>query len=356
MTINFEKFKSWAISRFGEDNVLVKGKEIRLNSIFEKDDEKFHLWCSPSGGKKSRKYGVYHCFKTDKKGSLIRLVQLVDKCDRDDAISRLGGKLSIRELEKKLEEFFANKEEINDEIKPLNHLPLPPDTHLISDLNKNNWWRKKCEEYLSSRKIPINNLYICTSSELFYNIKYKSRIIIPYYDKFGNLIYWNARDLFGKSKCKYLGPPKEIGAGKEDVIFMAGKWPEANSTLHLCEGEFNGISLKECGFNAGACGGKNMGEKQALLLSEYKIVLCLDRDKAGRQGTGVMASIISAFETAKGREKLSYVMPPEKYNDWNQMLVDLGHAMVHHYVIKNTKALDYSWPSGTHIGYVNNLW
>ena len=78
--------------------------------------------------------------------------------------------------------------------------------------------------------------------------RYKGRIIIPYYDKIGNLIYFNGRHL-GNSKCKYLGPPKDIGVGKEDVVFMAGKWPETGSIIYLCEGEFNAISLREAELN-----------------------------------------------------------------------------------------------------------
>jgi Toprim-like len=354
MSINFDKFTKWAISRFGEDNVLVKGKEVRINSIFSKDDENFHLWCSPTGGKKKRKFGVYHCFKTDQKGSLLKLVQIVDSCDRDDALDVLDGKINIRELEKKIQELLYDSPE-PEKTNVVNSLNLPLGTYLISDLGTNNWWRQKAEIYLSNRKIPIEGLYICNSSELFHGIKYKNRIIIPYYDSQGKMIYWNARDMFGKSKQKYLGPPKEIGIGKEDVIFMAGAWPPPESTIYLCEGEFNAISLKLCEFNAAACGGKNMSEKQALMLANYKIVLCLDRDKAGKEGTTKMASMISSVETVKGKEKLKFVTPPQGFNDWNEMLVKLGEVFVHHYILKNQKNLDHSWPHGTYSGYINDI-
>ncbi len=347
MGISFDKFVKWAISRFGEDNVVSKGKEVRINSIFAHDDSAHHLWCSPSGGKKKRKFGVYHCFKTDQKGSLVKLVQIVDSCDREDALSTLEGRTSIRELERQLEEMFAVKEE--EEVPQIkNVLTLPIGSELISSLGTNNWWYKKAEEYLSNRKIPIDGLYICTED------KYKSRIIIPYYDRVGGLIYWNARHI-GKSKCKYLGPPKEIGVGKEDVVYMAGNWPKSGETVYLCEGEFNAMSLKLCELNAAACGGKNMSEKQALMLSNYKIVLCLDRDKAGKQGTSKMTSMISAVETVKGSEKLNYVIPPPGFNDWNEMLVKEGDVLLYHYITKNQRPLDYSWPFGTHAGYVNDL-
>ncbi|RTK96619.1 MAG: toprim domain-containing protein [Neisseriaceae bacterium] len=346
MSINFDKFKKWAISRFGQDNVQIKSKEICINSIFDKNDTSFKMWCNPSGGKKKRKFGVFHCFKTDKKGSLVKLVQIVDSCDRNDALEALDGRTSIYELEKQLEELLekSEKELFPEEIKEKPLFTLPENCYLISDLPKENWWRRKCEEYLAGRKIPIDGLYICNDG------KYKARIIIPYYDKNGKLIYWNGRHL-GKSKCKYLGPPKEIGVGKEDVVYMAGKWPAKGETVYICEGEFNAMTLKQAEFNAVACGGKNMGEKQALLLADYKVVLCLDRDKAGKAGSEKMTSILTnlgALAKSRGNEeKIMFVVPPAGYNDWNEFLVEKNAIMLHHYIMKNKRAIDHSGPYGT---------
>jgi hypothetical protein len=342
MSVDFKKFERWAISRFGEDNVLVKGKEVKINSIFENEDTGYHLWCNPGGGKKKYKYGVFHCFKTDKKGSLVKLVQIVDNCDKEDAVDILNGRTPIRELEKKLEELFKSVDQEGKEEGTEVRLNLPNECHLITELGTNNWWRQRAESYLENRKIPIEGLYICTGD------RYKNRIIIPYYDKKGTLIYWNARAL-GESKCKYLGPPKEVGVGKEDVVYMAGKWPEQGSTVYVCEGEFNAKSLLLAELNGAACGGKNMSKKQAILLSDYKIVLCLDRDKAGKAGTMKMTSIISSMETAKSGsgDKLMFVTPPKDYNDWNEFLVKNSTELLHHYIIKNQKKIDYSGPNGT---------
>jgi len=343
MSINFKKFEKWALSRFGEENVLVKGTEIRINSIFEKDDTGHHMWCNPSGGKKKHKFGVFHCFKTDSKGSLVKLVQLVDNCDRDDAVDILNGRTPIKELEKKIEAILKSSDQVgNLKQKEQVNLNLPKECHLISSLEKGNWWRVRAEEYLTKRKIPIEGLYICTGD------RYKNRIIIPYYDEKERLIYWNGRAL-GESKCKYLGPPKEVGVGKEDVVYMAGKWPKEGETVYICEGEFNAISLLAAELSAVACGGKNMSKTQAIMLSRYKVVLCLDRDKAGKAGTMKMSSIISSMETAKSGsgDKLMFVVPPKGYNDWNEFLIKNNAELLHHYVTRNQKKIDYSGPSGT---------
>jgi len=340
MAINFDRFREWAERKFGDD-VVVKNKEIRINSIFETDDTKYHLWCSPSGGKKKREFGVFHCFKTDKKGSLIKLVQLVEKCDRDTAVSILTGQSTISDLERRLEEFFAAQDD-PVEIKEKPALQLPDGCALISDLPVKNWWRKKSEEYLLKRNIPIDGYFICTEAP------YKARIIIPYYDESGKLIYWNGRHISDKAKLRYLGPPKEVGVGKEDVIYMAGKWPRSGSFLYLCEGEFNAKSLYLSEFDAAACGGKNMGEKQVTILSRYNIVLCLDRDKAGKSGTKRMTEIYNSLSThiATGINLL-YVRPANGYKDWNEMFVDLGPAVLHQYVTKSQKPITHNSPYGT---------
>lgn len=338
MAVDFEKFRKWAEDRFNGD-IVVKGKEIRLNSIFEQGDDGYHLWCSPSGGKKKRPYGVFRCFKTDTKGSLVKLVQIVDHCDREDALSILSGRATIHDLEKQLEEFLAAEEKKVEEEKK-STLTLPGSSYLITDLGTNNWWRKKAEEYLSARKIPIDGLYICTEQP------YKARIIIPYYDKNGKLIYWNGRHI-GNAKPKYRGPDKSCGVGKEDVLYMAGPWPKVGELLCVCEGEFNAKSLYLSELNAAACGGKSMGEKQAVMLSQYKILLCLDRDKPGKQGTLTMAESINRLSvTLHGSDKLMYVRPPVGFKDWNEMYVAQGPALVHHYILKNQKPLDYIAPLG----------
>jgi DNA primase len=334
--IDIERFTDWAKSRF-KDNIVVKGKEIRINTIFEEGDTNHHLWCSPSGGKKKRKNGVYHCFKTNKKGSLIKLVMLVDNCEYDEAIETLKGETSLRYLERQLEDFLNKKEE-EEESKKNVKIELPPDTFLINNLK--NWWKKKAEDYLKKRKIPIDNLFFCT------NGNYKGRIIIPYYDKEGNLIYWNSRSILN-AKFRYLGPPKEIGVGKSDVIYMK-EYPTLGSKVYLCEGEFNAMSLNIAGLYGAACGGKTISEKQALLLKDYKTIICLDRDKAGYQGTSYMSAKISSFQTSfKSYDKLSFVRPPEGFKDWNEMLVKDGPGLLKEWIKKAEKTLDIHSPFGT---------
>lgn len=340
MAIDFKKFADWAVQRFPD--VKITDNEIKIHSIFT-DDTKHKLWCNPSGGKKELKYGAYHCWKTNKGGSLVSFVMLVDKCSREEALQVLCGYKTMSQLEKELNDFLSEAEiPSNYDVTKEGDVKftLPSGSYLISELGVNNWYREKAESYLTQRKIPIDGLYVCMEEP------YKGRIVIPYYNKLNQLIYWNTRHLNPKAKIRYLGPPKTCGIGKEDVIYMAGNWMPQGSLLYVCEGEFNAISLKLSELDACACGGKNMSEKQAIILSDYKIVVCLDRDKAGTQGTIKMLNMLSMSKNLNAKDKLFFVRPPDIYNDWNEMYVDAGPVVLNNWIKNKTKPVDFSAPHG----------
>jgi len=203
MAVSFDAFVEWAEDRLGD--IIISGDEIKANSIFM-PDTKHHLAMNVKGGVHEREDGCYRCFYSGKIGTLVGLVMEVDGCSYKEAKDLLCGKTPIGELEAKLNEFFKSEEEIIAE-KPKGLLSLPEECHLISSLKTGSFHRNRAENYLKDRKIPINGLYFCT------NGVYKSRIVIPYYDKDGILIYFNSRHI-GKSPLRYRGPPKSIGVGK----------------------------------------------------------------------------------------------------------------------------------------------
>lgn len=329
----FNNFKNWANDRFKGD-IIVQGSEVRINSIFI-DDSKHHLWCSPKGGKSSRDNGVYHCFKTDKKGSLVKLIRLVDKCSSEEAFEILKGKKTIRQLEMELLEFFEKQDSQIEQIETVsfeqNILKIPDGCFLISYLPKNNFWRKLSEEYLEKRKIPIDGLFVCTQKP------YKARILIPYYSKNEKIIYWNTRAI-GNSSLRYLGPPKSCGVGKEDVLyFPQGIYPKENEDVYLCEGEFDALTLSTIGLNAVAAGGKNFNIKQANMLKRYKITICLDNDRAGIAGGCNMFKILSSIVDNRN---IKFVTPHKKYKDYNDMFVVEGPNILKSYLLNSKKFFD----------------
>lgn len=326
MSINFDLFLNWAENKF--DSVVVKGNEIKLNSIFC-EDYKHHLWCNPSGGKNNIPYGVFHCWKTDQKGSLVSLVMQVENCSFEDALEILDTpNHNIVFLEQQVEEIFNKKN--TDKFIEIQEtkIQLPQGTYKFEDLPSSNYLKKNAEEYLKNRKISLENLLLCVSG------KYKGRIIIPYYNKKGDLIYYNGRH-FGKSNLRYMGPPKELGIGKGDVLYVPS-WPNDGEKIYLAEGEFDAISLRQCGFYSAAFGGKNLSEAQIEIIREYKPVLCLDADRAG--GSALINMGDSLIK--KGFKEIYYVRASKEHKDWNSMLQNDGEKVVRAYIKQNEKIYD----------------
>lgn len=327
--INFENFVEWAENRLGD--IIIKGHEIRANSIFHPtgSDTKHRLWMNPSGEikKGDRADGVYHCFDTNRKGTLIGLVMHVDKCSYSEALDRVGSRGNLANLEKQVEEFFKYKTYSFEETKSVK-LTLPEFTVDLTfdciDLNM-----IKAAEFLEKRKIPLKGMLYCVAGN------YANRIVIPYYDKDKNLIYYNTRAMNNWSS-KYLGPPKEIGVGKEDVIFI-NEWKNEDK-IYLTEGEFDAISLNLSGFYSGALGGKNISTKQIEYIKNNKICLALDNDIAGKK------ALLTIWNKLKdhGITEISYVNPPNRVKDWNEFLINSDEEVLKAYIEQKEKAFNDS--------------
>jgi len=330
MSIPFEIFLEWANARF--DPVKIKNDEIKINSVFC-DDSKQHLWCNPSGGKKNVEHGVFRCWKTDKRGSLISLVMQVDGCNYWEALQTLGCRdATIDDLQIRFQELLNQDQQVEKEVKvqkEFKECKLPPGTCLVSDIPTISPIRRKCDIYLKSRGFTASFFFVCTSGF------YRDRIIIPYYDKNKKLIFFNGRYFGSYEKApKYLAAGEESGVTKEDVLFFPD-WPEKGSKVYVTEGEFDALSLFRCGVWACASGGKYLSEGQLKILKDYDPVLAFDFD-----GPGVDALIENGKKMQSlGFNKIEYINPPKGYKDWNSIINKVNPKLIREYVLK-TKNFD----------------
>lgn len=319
--VDRDEFVAWARSRFP----VVRGegdKDIKVDSPFSPGDDDCKLYCCPAKN-------AFHCWKSGESGNLFELVAFVDSCTYEEARETLKGRGSVRQLEKKLKEQFQDRP-IG---KPKPKMAFPPDTFRLTAMQPHNPWRRRAEMHLAERLMPIEDFYVCISG------KYRDRVIIPYYGRGGELIYWNGRT-FANAKAKYQGPDKdEWGIGKGDVIYMPS-WPDPGTRLYLTEGEFDARSLSMCGFPGAAVGGKELSPAQIELLRPYKVALCLDADESG----GDALHILQARLARQGIEDVTFVRPPKVYKDWNKMLVDAGDKVIRAYVRREEKPLN-EWVS-----------
>ncbi len=320
MQISYDAFIDWVKRRF--PNPVINNNEIKINSIFT-EDKGNHLWCNPYGGKKNIEYGVYHCWKTDKKGNLVGLVMEVENCDFYTALRILKG--SARVSNKSLTEILdLNEKKHNTKVKKID---FPEYCYKIEKFS-NNIINKNAVEYLEKRKLDYKDFYVCLDGS------YKNRIIIPYFNEKKDLIYFNSRALYD-SKLRYLGPPKTVGVGKEDVLYLPS-FPKSKK-IYLTEGEFDAYSLKMCGLDSAACGGKNLSDIQASMLSSFQICLCLDLDKAGTTALKSMKTKLDAFNSSGIKDRITIIRPAEGYKDWNEMLIKFNSNVIKSYIEKYEK-------------------
>jgi len=343
MSVDFDLFYQWACEYFGEENLKTKstahGTEICANSIWSeeklgKTDSKHHLWMNPSGGKsKHPEIGSYRCWLTDKMGSLIGLVSELENLDWEESEIKICGGSSLRQLEQKVHEIFGHKEE-KIEIRQLEQkIQLPDSCYKIKDLSNSHPMKHKASTYLLKRKIPYENLYVCVAGE------FKNRIVIPYYGKEGELIYYNARTLDDKkNSLRYMKCPTNI-VDQKNVLYMT-EWPSKKSDIFIMEGEFDALTIKQTGNTACACGGKFMSETQIEMIRGHTPILSFDSDEAGLEA---MLSIGKNL-LEKGFREIYYVRPPKEYKDWNNLLVQKDVEILKVYLNKFKKPFTEDTP------------
>lgn len=323
--VDFDIFLNWVQQHFTD--IKVYNEKIRLNSIYCEHlggDEKHHLWCRPHTG-------YYHCYKTGKKGTLYDLVMDVEKCSYDAAVDTLGGQQTLRYLEAKLEAFLASEDSNNQPVKEEKKLCLPDNSISVKNLLPP--YQNKVLNYLNSRKLPPDGLYYCISGE------FEGRIIIPYYNSDGELVYFNARDiLHAKPYLRYRGPESGTGFKKEEVVWISF-FPRKGSKIYLTEGEFDAMTLDICGFRGCAAGGKEVSSKQILLIRDYEVCMAFDRDESGKQAIRKLGLML----LENGVRRVSFVRPPDPYKDWNEMLAGskdkpaLSERLIRAYILQNEK-------------------
>jgi DNA primase len=320
--ICFDSFVDWANNRFN-GNVVVKGSEVRLNSIFEYDT-KYHLWCSPSGGKHNRPDGCYQCFKTGKRGTLVGLVMLVEGLEYGQAKDLISS-INPLDLEDQVKKLLGTNSSFEKDPPLPDFLPLPKGTFYIKDAP--DYYKNEAIKYLSNRSLSVGDLAVCVEGE------YRDRIVIPYKDKKGRIIYYNCR-LLHDNGLRYLGPPKSVGVGKSDVLYMVN-WRTCGGKIYLTEGEFDAISLQYSGLDAAAVGGKTVSDTQLFKLLDFQVCLAFDQDAYGLPAVREAAVKLIGLGV-----NTSFVRPAKGYKDWNLMLQRFGPNVVREYILSKEKSAD----------------
>ena len=142
--------------------------------------------------------------------------------------------------------------------------------------------------------------------------KYKNRLIIPF-TKNEVMYYFQARALDSSQLPKYLNPSIDEGMRPSHVLYP---FDENASSLVICEGPLDAISLQLQGVNATCTLGCKVSEEQLDILKDFKgkIIIGYDNDEAGQRG-------IQKFDKLRKNKmmgEVSICTPPEDFKDWNE--------------------------------------
>lgn len=256
---------------------------------FSSENEQYQFNCiacsDDNGGLPDNKYNLevllsethglrFHCWKcgeiNNTKGNISSLIK------------RYGSKEQYEYFREIVKDIYSSKlydvdflSGFTETIKIDNGLKLPNTFKHINICECNN---KRLIEYLNKRKIDqalideYNIGYTEWDNEEF---SFRNKIIIPSYDKFGELNYFIGRDYTGKSKLKYCN----CDIDKKSIIFQESKidW---DSPIYLCEGVFDSMRLP---LNGISMLGKSLSKDSYLFNEIYKksnstITVILDGD------------------------------------------------------------------------------
>ncbi len=317
LKIDISKLENWISLNF--DSYKRNKSDFLVNSIF-KEDRKFKLSISPEKQ-------CYHCWKTDESGSLWRLVAKINGCSKKEALEEIYTIDSIDCFESKLEQF---KSQINKQqkIKKKKFLDYPEGFKFINYDSVGEINIRALKYCIKERKIdPIKwKLGYCHEG------KYDRRLIIPFYDKNGKLIYFIARALYNQNN-KYVNP---FDVKKEEVLFSRD-WDFNNKDVIIVEGALDAMILIELGFNAVSIQGKSISTSQInMLRMSRNMVLGLDNDEPGKNA---IKSNIMTLED-EGIHNVKYVFPPIRDLDWNGCYLKMGKSL-RDVIISNIKEYNF---------------
>jgi len=264
--IRGQEFHTIIQNIFGDVNGYLQSEQLQVNCPrcqeregLSHPDGKFNLEINTSKR-------VFRCWKCDEprfNGSLGKLIRIFgSKIDYD----------LYKSYAKIYNDFIYNEEEEIEYVQ----VNLPEEMILFSEMESGNLEHFEAYNYLINERKISRDIILKYRLGFCITGKYAKRIIIPSYDKNGDVNYFIGRyygnDKYIKEKIPYLNPR----ADKDKIIFNEGlvNW---DSTVYLVEGGFDVLSFP---VNSIPLLGKTISTTLFLKLQELKpdVVILLDPD------------------------------------------------------------------------------
>lgn len=237
------------------------------------DSKEFAVQCPWHEGSKRKLYihaetGVFNCFVCGEKGSFYDLVRRTLNLNRDEVYQIAGG------FNESDDEITTIEESAS--VSPSFTIPYPDHYYGLYGESIGSEGTKALEYLygrgITDKQIAYYKLGFCLEG------RYAGRVIIPTFDRYGNLVTYAGRDYTGNQMPKVLNNPAVPGThGSKDWVFNLYN---ALRTDHLIvtEGPFDAMA---CGVSGVCIFGKGITETQIMRLvldKPKRITVCLDAD------------------------------------------------------------------------------
>jgi DNA primase len=205
---------------------------------------------------------IYHCWVCNKSGTLLSLLR---------ELNASSSQISEYIKSHKPKNIILKKELVNQYA-----ISLPKEYQPLVN-SKNSFMCKKAFEYLKKRNIPDELILrhkfgYCTSGD------FANRIIIPSFDKFGNLNFYTGRDISGLSTLSYLND-RLMPKGYKNTIVINELNVDFSQPVVLVEGFFDMFnSVPNTVPLCGSTLNKESTLFKALANNNTDVILALDPD------------------------------------------------------------------------------
>ena len=280
----------------GEGKVVSEGRELIIPSIFLKNDYKCHMSINLTTG-------LWQCFKTKNKGNFYQLYAALEHTTYSKAKSKAMVHAYLNEPKKPIIHKTTHITDFTEELEGASPVDM-------SFLDRPGSALFKAQSMIRARGLDGCDLLLMDNSDSRYN----KRLIIPYKNPEGEIIFFQGRSLYDTQKPKYLNANS---CKASNILFP---YEEDASFLIITEGPIDCLTLKKCGLNATCINGSLVSHVQTEMLKTFpgKIIMSLDNDEAGQEG-------VKKFERMRKKKMMpefAVCYPPEPFKDWNDAWVN----------------------------------
>lgn len=189
---------------------------------------------------------------------------------------------------------FLSAENISaaENIPKIIKVSLPKDFQLLALMDKEDAVALSARDYLAARGIDsISDLWYWRFGISKSLTRLSGRIIMPSFDRYGNLNYFTARLFVDRNEQKYENPE----VSREDIIFneLNIDW---SKELTITEGPFD---LLKCNSNATSLLGSSFNTDyklfEQIVINKTPVLLALDNDATGRHKSKKIASLLDSY-------------------------------------------------------------